>query len=643
VSAPSAPIIQTGMATLDDERRALNRVWADAPGFWGWLTTVDHKRIGARYVVTAFTFFVLGGLDALLMRAQLLSPENDLVGPDLYNQLFTTHGTNMMFLFAVPMVLALGLYMVPLMVGARNVAYPRLNALGYWVYLFGGILLWVALFADTGPDAGWFAYPPLSGPEFSPGKRVDVWAQMITFTEISALISAVEIIVTAFKCRAPGMTVGRIPVFVWAMIVTAFMVIFAMSMIATASQMLAMDRLIGTHFFNVAEGGDPMLWQHFFWWFGHPEVYIIFIPGTGLIATMLPAFTRRPVFGYTAIVLATIATGFFGYGVWVHHMFVTGVLQLASSFFTSTSVMITIPTAIQIFCWIATIWLGRPHFTTAFLFILGFFITFIIGGLTGVMIASVPFDMQVHDSYFIVAHLHYVILGGMVFPLFAGFYYWFPKWTGRMMSERLGKVHFWLWAIGVNLTFFPMHLLGLEGMPRRMYTYPDNMGWQWPNVTATIGAAVIAVSVIVFIWNAVASKRAGLLAGDDPWGAHTLEWGTSSPPPPYNFARIPFVEGRDALWARTPNAPELVGLALDRREVLITSALDAVPDHRHEDPPPTIWPLLASLAITVMFITLMFTPWGLIWGAALLMITLVGWGWPRKNAHGAPDARESVA
>jgi cytochrome c oxidase subunit I+III len=620
--------------TLGVERAALERTWGDRPGVWGFLATVDHKRIAIRYIVTTMVFFALGGLGALVMRTQLWQPESGLVGPDRYNQIFTVHGTNMMFLFAVPIMLALGLYLVPLMVGARNVAFPRLNAFGYYVFLIGGSLLWVSLLLDMAPDQGWFSYVPLAGPEYSPGKRADVWAQVITFTEVAGLIAAVEIIVTALKLRAPGMTVGRIPVFVWAMVVTSFMVVFSLSTIATASQMLAMDRLVGTHFFNVSEGGDPVLWQHLFWWFGHPEVYIVFLPATGFLTAMLPAFTRRPVFGYTALVLSTIATGFFGFGVWVHHMFATGILHLASSFFTSTSVMITIPTAVQIFCWIATIWTGRPRFTTAYLFILGFFITFIIGGLTGVMVASVPFDSQVHDSYFVVAHLHYVLIGGGVFPLFAAFYYWFPKWTGRRLGERLGKLHFALWIVGVNLTFFPMHYLGLAGMPRRLYTYPDGLGWTGPNALATIGAYVLALSVLAFVVNVVLSRRRGELAGNDPWNADSLEWATTSPPPPYNFARIPVVEGRSALWNRTSAAPEVVGLSVERREVLVTSALDAQPDSRREDVGPTIMPFLSALAFGIMIIWLLFSIWAVVGGSLLLLLTFLGWGWPRRKQHG---------
>ena len=632
------------LTAYEREALELERTWRDPPGLWGWVTTVDSKRIAIRYIVTCMVFFSLGGVNALIMRTQLWRPENGVVGPDQYNQLFTVHGTNMMFLFAVPIMLAVGLYFVPLMVGARNVAFPRLNALGYWVFLWGGLLLWVSQLLDMGPDAGWFAYVPLAGPEFSPGKRVDTWAQMITFTEIAGLIAAINIIVTTFKLRAPGMTVSRIPVFVWAMVVTAFMVIFALSTIATASQMLAMDRLVGTHFFNVAEGGDPILWQHLFWWFGHPEVYIVFIPATGMISATLPAFVRRPVFGYTALVLSTIATGFLGFGVWVHHMFVTGVLQLASSFFTASSVMITIPTAIQIFCWIATIWMGRPWFATPMLYILGFFVTFIIGGVTGVMVASVPFDMQVHDTHFVVAHLHYVLIGGGVMPLIGAFYYWFPKWTGRMYNEALGRLQFALFFIGVNVTFFPLHILGLNGMPRRIYTYPEGLGWTGPNQVATVGAYILAVSVVLLVVNVVTSARAGLPAGNDPWAADSLEWATTSPPRPYGFVRPPVVQGRSALWSRTPDAPEIVGLPTDRRMNLVTTAMDAEPDNLHEEPGPTVWPLIASIAVAVLFIWLMYHPSAVIGGGFLVMLALLGWGWPRGRQNvrhdGAVDPLE---
>src|SRR5687768_13607607 len=507
----------------------LERTWRPPPGLWGWIITVDHKKIAKRYVVTAFVWFLLGGINAALMRLQLSRPENTLLGPDMYNQIFTSHGTAMMFLFAVPVMLAMALYLVPLLVGTRELAFPRLNAFGYWVFLTGGLLLFVALYINTGPDAGWFAYVPLSGPEYSPGKRTDVWAQLVTFTEIAALVAAVEIIVTVFKMRAPGMSLNRIPLYVWSVLVVSFMILFAMPAVAIAStMMLAMDRLVATHFFNPAEGGDPLLWQHMFWFFGHPEVYIMFIPGLGFVSSIIETFTKRPIFGYPVMVLSLFVTGFVAFALWVHHMFATPIPQLGRSFFTAASVLIALPTGAQIFCWIATIWSGRPRFTTSMLFALGFIVVFTIGGLTGVMVASVPFDLQVHDSFFVVAHLHYVILGGVVFPLFGALYLWFPKITGRMLSESLGKWHFALFFIGTNVTFFPMHLLGMDGMPRRVYTYLPGTGWGDLNLLATVGSWIIAASVLVFVANVIVSLRSGAHAGDDPWGGPTLEWATAS-------------------------------------------------------------------------------------------------------------------
>jgi cytochrome c oxidase subunit 1 len=620
----------------------LERVWSDGPGLRGWLMSTDHKSLGKRYVITAFVFFLLGGLEAAVIRAQLARPENGLIGPDLYNQLFTMHGTTMMFLFAVPVMTAMSLYLVPLMIGSRDLAFPRLNAYGYYVYLLGGLFLYTSFFLNVGPDAGWFAYTPLSGPAYGVGKRVDVWAQTITFTEIAGIIAAIELIVTIFKQRAPGMSLNRMPLFVWSALVMAFMILFAMPWVAVDSQFLAMDRLIGTHFFNQAEGGDALLWQHLFWFFGHPEVYIIFIPALGFVSTIIATFTRREIFGYPAMVLSLVATGFLGFGLWVHHMFATNIPQMGESFFTAASAMIAIPTGVQFFCWIATIWGGRPRFATPFLFILGFFAVFIIGGLSGVMIASVPFDLQVHDTFFIVAHLHYVLLGGGVFPLFAAFYYWFPKFTGRRLSERLGRWNFTLFFIGVNLTFFPMHLLGLHGMPRRVYTYLAGTGWGSLNLLATIGAVTIFVSVVIFLVNVARTLANGELAGDDPWGSSsTLEWATSSPPPSYNFAHLPVVEGRYPLWSRPQEPPVVTGLRTDQRELLITTVLDARPDHRHRTPDPTIWPLLAALTTGITFVALVFTPWAIVIGGALAIGPLVAWGWG-KPQPGDPVVTEGV-
>ena len=619
---------------------ALTRTWRPRTGFWGWMTSVDHKSIGKRYIVTCLVFFLLAGINAALMRLQLIRPENTLIGPDRYNQLFTVHGTAMMFLFAVPVMTAAAIYLVPLMVGTRDVAYPRLNAFGYWVFLIGGILLFVAFYLNTGPDVGWFAYVPLSGPEYSPGKRTDVWAQMVTFTEIAGLVAAVEIIATVSKLRAPGMSLNRIPLYVWAVLVISIMIIFAMPTVAIASTlMLAMDRLVATHFFNRPEGGDPLLWQHLYWFFGHPEVYIMFIPGLGFVSAIIETFTGRRIFGYPAMVLSLFVTGFVAFGLWVHHMFATPIPQLGRSFFTAASVLITIPTGVQIFCWIATIWSGRPRYPTAMLFALGFVFVFVIGGMTGVMVASVPFDLQVHDSYFVVAHFHYVILGGVVFPLFGAFYFWFPKMFGRMMDEGLGKWHFWLMFIGTNVTFFPMHILGLDGMPRRVYTYLPERGWGDLNMIATVGSWIIAASVVVFLLNAVKSIRGGRIAGADPWGAPSLEWATSSPPPPWNFTHIPVVESRSPLWEEGPELPVATGLRTDRREFLQTTALDAIPDSRHDVPEDSIWPFIMALAIGVTFIGAIFNPWAYVVGFVFAAVAFAGWGFPKRPKTVPPPGR----
>ena len=611
--------------------RKLTRLWDDRPGFIGRLTTVNHKTIATRFFITAFVFFLLAGLESALMRIQLARPENAFIGPDLYNQLFSTHGTTMLFLFAVPMTEAMGLYFVPLMVGTRNVAFPRLNALGYYTYLIGGVLLYVGLFTNTGPDSGWFSYVPLSGPEYSPGKRTDVWAQMITFTEVAGIIGAIEIVTTAFKQRAPGMSLNRVPLFVWAMVVQAFMILFALPMVASASFMLAFDRLVSTHFFNQAEGGDPLLWQHLFWFFGHPEVYIIFIPALGAVASIVATFCRRPNFGYTAAVLSLVSMGFLSFGLWVHHMFATPIPQMGQSFFTAASAMITIPTGILIFCTIATMAAGRPRFATPMLFVLGFVAIFTIGGLTGVMLASVPLDLQLTDTYFVPGHIHYVLIGGMFFPLIGAAHYWFPKVTGRMMSERMGKWEFALLFVGTNLTFFPFFLMALNGMPRRIYTYLAETGWAPLNQLSTAGAAVFAAGVLLFIVNVVASLRRGAPAGANPWGGETLEWATASPPPNYNFAHIPIVRGRSALWDPGAELPVATGLSEERREVLLTTVLDAEPDVRHEVPGPSIGPLLTALAVGVTFIAGIFTPWGFVYGPALVFLGLLVWFWPRPK------------
>jgi cytochrome c oxidase subunit I+III len=612
----------------------LHQIWKTPKGVWGALSTVDHKIIGRRYIVTAFIFLLLGGVLALAMRLQLSTPEARYISPDrCYNQIFTMHGTNMMFLFAVPVMEAMGVYLVPLMLGTRNIAFPRLNAFSYWMFLGGGLLLWIAFALDVGPDVGWFAYVPLAGPQYGAGKRADIWAQMITFTEVSALAVSVEIVVTVFKQRAPGMSLDRIPLFVWSMLVTSFLVIMAMPAIMFASSTLILDRLVGTHFYNPAEGGDVLLWQHLFWFFGHPEVYIIFLPAVGMVSTMISTFARRPVFGYLALVMALISTGVLAFGLWVHHMFVVGLPRLGESFFTASSMAIAVPAGIQIFCWLATLWDGKPLFKTPMLFIIGFIITFVLGGLTGVMVASVPFDAQVHDTYFVVAQFHNVLVGGAVFPLLAAIYYWFPKFTGRMMSERVGRWVFGMIFIGFHLTFFPMHLLGLFGMPRRVYTYQPEMPWAALNLFVSLSSLLLAAGFLLFFIDAIRSARGGKVAGLNPWNASTLEWAAASPPRPYNFRRMPVVSEREPLWSGSADLPVVGGMRLDRREVLVTSVVEAQPEARESSPTNSLWPLIAAIATSIMLIWSMFSPWAVVWGSIPIAIALTGWFWPKGDAE----------
>jgi cytochrome c oxidase subunit 1 len=567
---------------------------------------------------------------ALDMRLQLSQPNMKRMDPQLYNESFSLHGSTMLFLVSVPAMEAMAIWLVPLMLGQRNLAFPRLGAFSYWLYLGGVLMLWVPHLLGITPDLGWFEYPPLSGPAYSPGHRADIWAQMITFTEVAALAASVNIAATIIKMRPPGMTLARMPMFLWSMLITSLMTIFALPAVMLVTSMLIADRLVSTHFFVPAGGGDPLLFQHLFWFFGHPEVYIIFVPAIGFVTAIVETFSRRTVFGHTALVLSVISIAVLAFGLWVHHMFAVGLPRLGNDFYTAASMAIALPAGLQMFCWIATIWSGRPRFATPLLWIVGFIATFVIGGLSGIMTASAPLDLQLTDTYFIVAHLHYVLIGGAIFPLLGAFCYWYPKATGRMMSERWGKISFWLIVGGFNLGFFPMHLLGLEGMPRRIYTYGPEMGWGTLNMIATVGSVIAVLGGLVFVANAFLSQYWGRAAGADPWGGSTLEWAASSPPPAHNFDYTPVVESLAPMWSTDGALPVMEGLSLDKREVLITSAIDAIPEYRHKSAGPSLWPLIAGLAVTGMFIASIFTPWAIVWGAIPIAAALTAWFWPTR-------------
>ncbi|TAK35185.1 MAG: cytochrome c oxidase subunit I [Chloroflexota bacterium] len=529
----------------------------EGSGFLSWIATTDHKRIGSLYMVTAFAFLLAGVVEAMLMRVQLATSRSTFLGPEAYNQIFTMHGTTMIFLFVMPFFTGMANYMVPLMIGARDMSFPRLNAFGYWVFLFGGLFMYSSFLLGAAPNAGWFAYAPLTELKFSPGLNMDFWALAILLLGISSTAGAINFVVTITSLRSHGMTFNLMPLFVWAMLVTSLIIIFAFPSITVAALLLLIDRNLGASFYIAAGGGDPILWQHLFWAFGHPEVYILILPAFGIISEVLPPFSRKPIFGYPFIAWSTVAIGFLSFTVWAHHMFAVGLPVVVQAFFAATSFAIAVPTGVKIFNWLGTIWRGNLILKPPMLFALGFIGQFVVGGITGVFVATVPFDWQVTDSYFVPAHFHYVLFGGALFGLFAGLYYWMPKFTGRLLKDGLGTLHFWLTFIGFNLTFFPMHIMGLLGMPRRVYTYAPGLGWDTPNFISTIGGFIIALSVIVFLWNFFASVRNGQVAGDDPWDAWTLEWSTSSPPPPHNFERLPEVRSRRPLWdQKHPETPD---------------------------------------------------------------------------------------
>jgi cytochrome c oxidase subunit I+III len=621
----------------EDEKR-LREIWEGESGWRGFITTVDHKKIGLRYIVTAFVFLLIGGVEALLMRLQLARPNETLLTPDQYAQLFTMHGVTMIFLYALPVLSGFANFLWPLMLGSRDMAFPRLNALSYWVFLFAGVFLYCSFPFGQAPNAGWFNYVPLSSLEYSRGPNIDVYSLGMVLLGISTTVGAVNFVVTLFRMRAVGMSVDRLPIIVWGTLTVSFANLLAVPAVSLAFFLLWMDRNIGTHFFDVAADGRPLLWQHLFWMFAHPWVYVVVLPAMGIVSDALPTFSRRPLVAYAAVAMSTVATMIIGFEVWIHHMFATGIAPLALAFFGAASVLITIPSAVAVFAWIATIWMGRPVFTVPFLYFASFVLMFVIGGVSGVMTAAVPLDWQLNETYFVVAHLHYVLLGINVFPVFGGITYWFPKFTGRLMNETIGKIAFWIVFVGFNLGFFPMHISGLLGMPRRIYTYPDGMGWDTSNLITTIGSFLLGVGVLVFAVNALVSARRGKIAPSNPWDAPGLEWSLPSPPPPYNFAVLPIVESRHPMWedrlqrsGRRSSLEE--GYLLHQgRESLGVHPFTGKPDVILKMPDDAWSPFFLGLFTALTFLGMLLrSPSMTLAAFAASGATLIAWMWPRRS------------
>jgi cytochrome c oxidase subunit 1 len=597
---------------------------ASASGLWSWITTVDHKRIGILYGVTAFMFFLLAGVEAGIIRMQLAVPENGFVSPDVFNQMFTMHATAMIFMAIMPLGAAFFNFVIPLAIGARDVAFPRLNAYSYWVFLFGALLMHCSFLVQEVPDAGWFSYANLTEKPFSSGAGIDFWALGLQVLGVASLAAAFNFVVTIINMRAPGMSLMRMPLFVWMTLVTSILLVLAFPVITVGLIELTFDRLFGTHFFNTAGGGDPIMWQHLFWIFGHPEVYILILPAMGMVSEILPTFSRKPLFGYPVVVFSGIVIGIMGWAVWSHHMFTVGLGPIANSVFTITTMLIAVPTGVKIFNWIGTLWGGSIELKTAMLFALGFVALFIVGGLSGVSHAVSPADNQQQDTYYIVAHIHYVLFGGSIFGILAGVYYWFPKVTGRLLHEGLGKLNFWLLFIGMNITFFPMHYAGMNGMPRRIFTYAEEFGWGSMNLISTMGYFVLFIGMIVLVVNLIQSMRKESDAGHDPWDAPGIEWSISSPPPAYNFAEIPHIRGRDHYWIVKREA-EAAGQP-------ITSGEAHVDPRTIHMPSPSYWPLITALGVVWMGAGMFFeVPWPYIKfpvvapGIVLTFIGTIGW------------------
>jgi cytochrome c oxidase subunit I+III len=612
------------MAVAEQRAERLELIWAERPGVLGWLTTTDHKRVGILYFWATLVFFGAGGIEALIMRTQLATANERLVSPETYDQLFTVHGVTMIFFFIIPMTTgAFGNYLIPLMIGARDMAFPRMNALSFWVFAGSGIFLYTSLALGVAPNAGWFDYVPLASRLYDPGPNVDFYCLALIFNGIASTLTAANFIVTILKLRAPGMSFNRMPLFCFAMLAAAFGLLFALPSLSADTLFLFLDRKLGLHFFDVAHGGSALLWQHLFWIFGHPEVYILIVPAFGIATSIIPAFTQRKLVAFPLVAIAELLVVFIGFGVWAHHMFATGMPTVTLVFFAGASAAVVIPSTIQVFAWCMTMVTGSARFKTPLLFIAGFILFFVVGGLSGIMFVAIPFDQQVTDTYFIVAHFHYIIFGAAVFPIFGGMYYWFPKVTGRMYFERPGQISFWLIFAGTNLLFFPMHIVGLLGMTRRDYTYPGGLGWAPYNFAETAGAFVTLAGIVLLFGNLVVSYRRGEQAPADPWHGGTLEWTVPSPPPEYNFAVIPTVTSAYPNW----DDPAASGLVLDRgHEQAVTSAADGrlveIVRMPHESP----WPIVLAASLSLVFASLVIGKFALACLACVLCaLALLGW------------------
>ena len=612
----------------------LTELWETTKSIYGWLATVDHKELGIRYIVTALIFLVAGGIEALILRIQLAQPNLDVISPEAYNQIFTMHGVTMIFWYASPILSGFAVFLIPLMIGARDMAFPRLNAFTYWTFLLSGLFLYISPLFRQAPHAGWFAYVPYTLSKYSPGYGMDFYALALIFLTISTTAAAINFIVTILRLRAPGMAISRMPLFLYSTLTASLDVVFGLPALSAALIFLELDRHWGTHFYTISGGGSTYLWQQLFWFFGHPWVYVVFLPATGMISLIIPVFSRRPIVGYAYVAIATLLTGAVGFGVWLHHMFTVGMSDIAMSIFSAGSMTISVFTTIQVFAWLATIWKGRPVATTSMYYAISTVFLLVIGGLSGVFTGVIPADWQVHNTYYVVAHIHYVLIGANLFPVFAALYYWFPKMSGHMLNEKLGKWSFWIMFISFNVGFFPMHIVGLLGMPRRIYTYAAGLGFADWNMVITIGSFVLGIGILLTFINVMVSLRSGAPAGPNPWNADGLEWLTDSPPKPYAFEHIPVVSSRHPLWDDTDklNDPDN-DRVLDKGRLTLTSTwLDAEPTGIATIPEESIVPLVISLFMFGFFVALAFrSMWSVL--AMLIVMFFAGcvWMWPRTK------------